>query len=246
VSSDRTNTTTERKCTPNQVESSLSILCVPSKRITEVFIGDVSPSECKYYSKPLQWSYSQNIRGLTCNFPITTVSGLQLRRAAPPGATHFATINLDAFSEDSLSFDRRLRHRVDAPIQPFRRIIRRPSCSSLDLCFSPRRYSLFGASTEDPHVLRLTFASARTSLGLRVLFGIQAEGGVPKKGPCQKRLQTLLEMPVNGEPSWPASSLPVSVFCRRKDGHLSLGLQLLVHEHMHRLAIAMFGQMNYR
>ena len=172
MSSDRTNTTTERKCTPNQVESSLSILCVPSKWITKLFIGNVSPSECKYYSKPLQWSYSHNIRGLTCNLPITTVSGLQLRQAAPPGATHFATINLDAFSEDSLSFDRRLRHRVDATIQRLRRIIRRPSCSSLYLCFSPRRYSLFGASTEDPHVLRLTFASARTSLGLRVLFGI--------------------------------------------------------------------------
>jgi len=137
VSSDRTNTTTERKCTPNQVESSLSILCVPSKRITGVFIGGVSPFECKYYSKPLQRSYSQNIPGLTRNFPITTVSGLQLRRAPLPGATLFATINLDAFSEDSLSFDKRLRHRVDTPIQPLRRIIRRLSCSSLDLRFSP-------------------------------------------------------------------------------------------------------------
>ena len=136
MSSDRTNTTTERKCTPNQVESSLSILCVPSKRITEVFIGDVSPSECKYYSKPLQWSYSQNIRGLTCNFPITTVSGLQLRRA----------------------------HRLGKPSS--RRSTSTPSpkipylSTGVSGTASTHRYSLFGASSEDPHVPRLIFASA--------------------------------------------------------------------------------------
>jgi hypothetical protein len=72
-----------KKMHTNRVGSflSLSIQCVPSMWTTWVFIGGISPSKCKYYSKPIQRSYSQNILGRTSNFLITAASGLQLRWA---------------------------------------------------------------------------------------------------------------------------------------------------------------------
>ena len=104
--------------------------------ITGVFIGGVSPSKCKYYSEPLQQSYTRNILGLTRNFPVTTASGLQLRRTPLFRATLFAMISLDTPSKDFLFFARRLKHLAGAPVLLLRCNIRRPSCSSLDLRFS--------------------------------------------------------------------------------------------------------------
>ena len=85
-------------------ECSLSIPCVPSMNITGIFIGGVSPSKCNFYSTSLQRLYFQNIPGRTCNFPITVVSGLQLRWALLLQAAFFATITLAAVSEDIPSF----------------------------------------------------------------------------------------------------------------------------------------------
>ena len=120
---------------------SLSIPCVPSMF---VFIGGVSPSKCNYYSTSLQQSYSQNIPGRTRNFPITVVSGLQLRCAPLPQAAIFATTNLIALAED---FPSRA-----GQFERLRPTDRRPLYSSLVLRFNARAAwssHTFGVQSED-------------------------------------------------------------------------------------------------
>ena len=106
--------------------------------ITEVFIGGVSPSKCNYYSKPLQQSYPRNIPRRTCNFPITVVSGLQLRWAPLPQAAFFATTNIAVLPEDFPSFAGQYERLTGASSLRLRPNDRRPSYSSLILRFIAR------------------------------------------------------------------------------------------------------------
>ena len=160
----------------------LSIPCVPSMNIIRVFIGGVSPSKCNYYSTSLQWSYSHNISGHTRNFPITVVSGLQLRWAPLLQTAFFATITLAAVSEDIPSFAGQHKRLAGAASRRLRSNDRKATISfahrslqrTCRLVFACLRLPGRG-SNEDHHILG--FESHVSSC----TFGNQTEGGVPNK-----------------------------------------------------------------
>ena len=74
-------------------------MCPINVRFRDIY-RCVSPPKCNYYPMSLQRSYFQNISGRTRNFPITVVSGLQLRWAPLPQAVFFASILLVALLKD--------------------------------------------------------------------------------------------------------------------------------------------------
>ena len=145
--------------------------------ITWVFIDGVLPPKYNYYPMSLQWSYSQNIPGRTRNFPITIVSGLQLRWAPLPQAVFFASTLLVAHLRDVPYSEDGLRLIFGRPAEG-PSVLRSPFALMLVLSHLRMSSASWPKSSEGWHSLRSSDSGARAILSSRT-FGDRTEGGVP-------------------------------------------------------------------
>jgi len=132
----------------------------------------------------VQRSYSQNIPGRTRNFPITIVSGLQLRWAPLTQAVFFASTLLFTHLRDVPYFEDGLRLIFGRPAEG-------PSVLRFDACAIPPS-RIFGCLPEEQRRLALSslvlgLGSSSRAVWSSRSFGDRTEGGVPNSSPSEPR-----------------------------------------------------------